>query len=68
MVILLDLSAAFDTVGRLNQWLGILGTALDWFSSYLSSGPFAVAVGKGISSSSSIFTCGTPQGSVSGPT
>ena len=39
---LLDLSAAFDTIdhltliSRLTSWYGISGTALDWFSSYLS--------------------------------
>ena len=39
---LIDLSAAFDTIdhltliSRLSSWYGISGTALDWFTSYLS--------------------------------
>ena len=39
---LLDLSASFDTIdrltliSRLSSWYGISGTALDWFTSYLS--------------------------------
>ena len=40
---LLDLSAAFDKIdhrtliSRLSSWYGISGTALDWFTSYLSN-------------------------------
>lgn len=42
ILVLLDLSAAFDTVDhtslldRLKHWVGIDGTALKWFSSYLT--------------------------------
>lgn len=40
---LLDLSEAFNTINhvalinRRKNWVGICGTALDWFSSYLSN-------------------------------
>ena len=42
-IVLLDLSAAFDTIDhtifidRLDQTLGVRGTALCWFSSYLEN-------------------------------
>ena len=41
MVVILDLSAAFDTVNHdillsiLNKQIGICGKALEWFNSYL---------------------------------
>ena len=72
MLILLDLSAAFDTVDhrilveRLRQWVGISCSALQWFSSYLSDRRFTVSDGN-FSSSSETLYCGVPQGSVLGP-
>lgn len=72
ILILLDLSAAFDTVDhailidRLRNWVGIRDTALGWFYSYLLDRTFAVSIGNFISSKSPV-TCGVPQGSILGP-
>lgn len=64
LLILLDLSAAFDTVDhsilyRRLQEVGITGTALDFFHSYLSGRQEYVALGNLTSS----VRC-VPQGSV----
>ena len=70
--VLLDLSAAFDTVDhrillkRLSARFGICNKALDWFVSYLSDRTQFVKV-NGTSSHLSHLTQGVPQGSVSGP-
>ena len=72
VLVLLDLSAAFDTVDhctlieRLKTTVGITGSALDWFSSYLSDRSFSVAMGTYMSDSAPL-SCGVPQGSVLGP-
>uniref|UniRef100_A0A3Q2ZS88 Reverse transcriptase domain-containing protein n=1 Tax=Kryptolebias marmoratus TaxID=37003 RepID=A0A3Q2ZS88_KRYMA len=72
VLVLLDLSAAFDTVdhrilfSRLEQWVGIGHIALDWFKSYLAKRTFCVCL-DGHRSSSVPLSCGVPQGSVLGP-
>ena len=72
VLVLLDLSAAFDTVDhnilleRLEYFVGIKGTALDWFKSYLSDRIQFVYVNDRSSTRSKV-TCGVPQGSVLGP-
>ncbi len=71
VLVLLDLSAAFDTVDHillscLEHWVGIKGTALCWFEAYLKSRSFSVSVGQFISSSASLLY-GVPQGSILGP-
>ena len=72
ILLLLDLSAAFDTVDhrillkRLDLEVGIRDGALDWFASYLANRNFLVEIGE-FSSSSVPVTCGVPQGSILGP-
>jgi hypothetical protein len=71
-LVLLDLSAAFDTVDhailleRLRRSFGIDDVALSWFSSYLSGRTQSVRRGS-MSSPPVNMVCGVPQGSVLGP-
>uniref|UniRef100_A0A3Q3JB93 Reverse transcriptase domain-containing protein n=1 Tax=Monopterus albus TaxID=43700 RepID=A0A3Q3JB93_MONAL len=73
LLVFLYLSAALDTVDHeifispLEQCVGIRATVLDWFRSYLTNRSFSVNIGN-CSSSSTILSCGVPQGSVLGPT
>ena len=67
-MLLLDLSAAIDTVdhgycstGRVNRF-GICGLALSWFKSYLSN-RFQFVEIRGEKPSHQPLTCGVPQGS-----
>ena len=72
MVVLLDLSTAFDTVDlnilleRLRRDVGIHGKVLDWFSSYLSNRSHQVSINGSLSWQFSL-DCGIPQGSCLGP-
>ncbi|KAK6174094.1 hypothetical protein SNE40_017434 [Patella caerulea] len=72
VLILLDLSAAFDTIdqslliNRLALRFGIQGIALKWFRSYLSGRTQSVKINE-CRSSSTLLKYGVPQGSVLGP-
>uniref|UniRef100_A0A8C2BTF1 Reverse transcriptase domain-containing protein n=1 Tax=Cyprinus carpio TaxID=7962 RepID=A0A8C2BTF1_CYPCA len=72
VLILLDLSAAFDTIdhslllSRLESWVGLKANALKWFQSYLSDRKFLVKLGNFFSSPAPL-TCGLPQGSILAP-
>lgn len=72
VLVLLDLSAAFDTIDhnlllqRLECEAGIRGTALCWFKSYLSDRYQFVNVNQQSSACSKV-NYGVPQGSVLGP-
>ncbi len=71
LLVLLDLSAAFDTIdhnillNRLETFVGISGSALAWFKSYLSGRHQFVAVNEEVSYQSQVQN-GVPQGSVLG--
>ena len=72
VLILLDLSSAFDTVDHnvviscLKNYAGISDVALDWFISYLANRSFSVRLREAPSSCAPLF-CGVPQGSILGP-
>ena len=72
LLVLLDLSAAFDTINhsllleRLQSNAGICNSALSWFASYLTNRSQTVLVGTSFSEETNL-TCGVPQGSVLGP-
>ena len=72
ILVLLDLSAAFDTIDhsflleRLASKLGIGGKAYDWFKSYLAGRSQVIYIDRE-TSSLVILIFGVPQGSVLGP-
>ena len=79
ILVMLDLSAAFDTVVGLHEYLlsdlkfiGIDGSAYRWFESYLQNREVTVVVSQGKSaqgkSETRKLTKGMLQGSVLGPT
>ncbi|KAK3556109.1 hypothetical protein QTP70_005553 [Hemibagrus guttatus] len=71
VLILLDLSAAFDTVNHKTllstlRSLGICGTAWEWFACYLDGRSYQVTW-KRLTSAPRRLSTGVPQGSVLGP-
>ena len=72
ILVLLDLSAAFDTVDhnilveRLKGWAGLSGFVLNWLKTYLTDREYLVALGEHRSEAIPL-TCGVPQGSILGP-
>ena len=72
ILILLGLSAAFDTIdhdvlfSRMESTLGITGPALEWFRSYLGDRTLRVQIDDSFSASQEILWS-VPQGSVLGP-
>ena len=72
ILVLLDLSAAFDTIdhevllNRLNQRFGFRDLALNWLASYLVDHKQLVHIRSAVSVDSQLHF-GVPQGSVLGP-
>ena len=71
-LVLLDLSAVFDTIdhstllGCLLDWFSVGGSALKWFSSYLTECSQSVKICSTLSNLQKLLF-GVPQGSVLGP-
>ena len=72
LLILLNLSAAFDTVNhdtmlcRLEYLFGIQGKAFSWFASYLSGRTQWIMINESLSKPFKL-ECSVPQGSYLGP-
>ncbi len=72
LLVCLDLSTAFDTINhkillnRLQKCVGIMGTCLSWYCSYLTNRKQSVVI-QCVSSTRRDLPSGVPQGSVVGP-
>ena len=72
IIVLLDLSAAFDTIDhqvllqRVQDRFGITGTAFRWMTSYFHGREQCIII-HGVQSDWKRGNCGAPQGSVFGP-
>ena len=72
LLVLLDLSSAFDTVeheillDRLRSTVGLRGKVLSWFESYFEGRSQKVSINRTLSKPLNL-TCGVPQGSCLGP-
>ena len=72
VVLLLDLSAAFDTVDHdkllfiLEEEIGVRGVALKWFREFLTNRTKAVKIGDSLSEVA-LLLFGVVQGSILGP-
>ena len=71
-LVLLDLSAAFDTIDHstllscLQNWFGVSGCVLKWFTSYLTDRYQSIKIGSTLSDVCKLLF-GVPQSSVLGP-
>lgn len=71
VLLLLDLSAAFDVVNHnildsLENWVGLSDTVLNWFEPYIKDRDLFVSIGN-CTSEFTNKTCRVPQGSILGP-
>ena len=69
LLVLLDLSSAFDTVEHeilLDRLRSTVGLVLSWFESYFAGRPQKVSINRTLSKPFDLM-CGVPQGSCLGP-
>ena len=72
ILLMLDLSAAFDTVchevllKKLHKKFGLAGKVYEWFKSYLDGRSFSVTINRS-KSGKCMLRIGVPQGSILGP-
>ena len=73
VLILLDLSAAFDTIDhdilieRLRHRFGFEGPVLDWVRSFMDGRTQRISIGGSMVSNAHVLKFGVPQGAVLGP-